>query len=243
MLSLPKVTLLAIDCYKPERTVMAMRFSTRWVKFGAVILLTDTKKHPHINPWEEGVQIHHIEESDRMQEISQGHKTPVDYEMDVLRRPPEFVRTGHVLFMEWDSAVLNPLAWNNEWIKLDFIGAPWQPHNDPGWPPCDGITNAVGNGGFSLKSIRFCELCREATEAFKGDQRMLCSDSWMGRCIRVWMEARGMVYATPEQAMAFSCENRIYSGEFGYHGAWTANMNGWDGAMFNAVKEKARKLC
>ena len=229
MLKIPDVTLFAIDCFSPQRTLDAMLFSTQWVKFGDVILLTDMRKQFHKPSW---VRIIHHEESTRKVPRPQAPyhpPLPIDYELAVMREPSKYVQTSHLIHMEWDSAVLNRAAWDNDWLKYDFIGAPWHPHHEPGWPPCDGETNNVGNGGFSLKSLKFVTLTAEATVLFKDDPGICSSDMWPCRTIRPWLEQHGVTFAPETVAEKFSCENRIYSGQFGYHGRWTAAMNNWGG--------------
>lgn len=134
--------------------------------------------------------------------------------------------------MEWDSAVLNPPAWNPKWLEYDFIAPPWPAHNDPGWPVCDGETNNVGSFGFCLGSRAFWFACNEAYYWFRqGDQtqvyQTLSSDRFICRTARPRLEAAGIKFAPGDEAMRFGCENRIFSGEFGFHGKGTAALNGW----------------
>jgi hypothetical protein len=161
---------------------------------------------------------------------------PVDYEMDNLLRPAEYCDLGYVLYCEWDAGVLNPLGWDPEFLKYDFIGAPWVRHNDPGWPACDGETNNVGNFGFSLRSKRFCDAIAEAVSRNKGDPTMVSSDRWACRTMRPWLEKKGVKFAPWPVAMRFSCENVVYSGQFGFHGRQTAEMNGWGGKWLGGIR-------
>lgn len=241
MLQLPQITLLAIDCINPGRTLQAMKFSTRFVRFGRTVLLTDTGKHRKIEPQSShfpGLEIAHIVESDVKKAPFPGHSPlPVDYEMDSLTKPIEYIRGSHVLFMEWDSAVLNPLAWRRDWLDWDLTAAPWPEHTDPGWPPCTEV-NCMGNGGFSLRSRKFCELTARSTKEFKGDPQMLSSDRWFGRSIRPWMESNGVKYAPWQDGMRFSCENLPYASSFGFHGKMTAAINNWGGTFLGSIRPK-----
>lgn len=162
-----------------------------------------------------------------------------DYETALLTEPIKHIGTSsHVLYMEWDSGILNPSAWDNGWLEYDFIGAPWPPHSDPGWPPCDGETNAVGNTGFSLQSRKFMEAVRIALSVFKDDSRRFSCDRWACRTIRPWLEKEhGIKFAPVSVAERFSCEDRVYSGSFGFHGKSTVKINNW-GAWFDAIKDR-----
>ena len=242
MLELPNITLFAIDCYHPEKTLRAIRHTLNLVKFGEVILITD-KQRRLANIEAEGipkcVQIIHHEQSD--EKVSPAGipnlLLPKDYERDVLRLPAEYLRTKHLLHLEWDSAVLNPLAWTDDFLEYDYIGAPWPDHDDPGWPACNS-TNNVGNGGFALKSAKFCKLIRRATDEFAGDPGMISSDRWQCRTMRPWLEKHGVKFAPEVVASMFSCEGRIYSSQFGFHGGVTAKMNNWSGEFFDPIKDK-----
>ena len=237
MLKLPQVTLMGIDVVTPERTAMSLKQSMRWVDFGRVVLLSNLGMNRGLEGLHHGeVEMKHITQGNTMAKPMPWHKAlPVDYEMDNLLRPAEYCDRGYVLFCEWDAGVLNPLAWNPEFLKYDFIGAPWVRHNDPGWPACD-ETNNVGNFGFSLRSKRFCETIAQAVANHKGDPAMLSSDRWACRTMRPYLESRGVKFAPWEVAMRFSCENAIYSGQFGFHGRLTAEMNGWGGKWLGTIR-------
>jgi len=244
MLSLPQVTLLSIDTVSPEKTLRALEFSTRWVRFAEVVLLTDTTKHsiPATIGYKVPVRVVHHTETDRMTprlEAPWHPPLPYDYETAVMCEPSQHVKTPHFILQEWDSAVLNPEAWNPEWLRYDFIGAPWPPHHEPGYPECDGVTNAVGNGGFSLRSIKFARATRRAVELFREDwEKHPSSDMWPARTCRKWLESQGVRFAPPEVAARFSCENRVYCGQWGMHGRWTCEMNNWGGPFFGSIRPK-----
>lgn len=232
MLSLPNITLLSIDCARPFSALVALRETLLWVQPRETLLLTDVRRHPGIakQAARHGVRVIQHTQTDRI------HNFPgitrnffIDYELALIREPANYIgESSHVLFMEWDSGVLNPWAWQKSWLRYDYIGAPWPNHHDPGWPPCT-PDNAVGNSGFSLRSAKFCSLIAEAERTHQQDLSRYSSDRWMCRTMRPWLESRGIKFAPPATAAAFSCENRIYAGEFGFHGRATATMNGWLG--------------
>lgn len=151
-----------------------------------------------------------------------------EYERQIICDLPKWFTTDFCLFQEWDSAIMNPAAWNNDWMQFDFIGAPW-PYDftEIGYPPCI-QENCVGNGGFSLRSRRFC-LNTAALFANNGQpiEALRLSDAWISRTIRPQLEQAEMKFAPEEAAMQFSCENRFYNGQFGMHGKNTIAMNGW----------------
>jgi hypothetical protein len=67
-----------------------------------------------------------------------------DYNAFVVCDLGEYFSTSHCLLIQEDGYVLDYQAWSDEFLEYDYIGAPW-------------YDNVVGNGGFSLRSKRFCE--------------------------------------------------------------------------------------
>lgn len=231
MLSLPNVTLLSIDTIDPLRTIKAMRYSLLQAKFAdAVLVTTASKFNPSMLKTIGGQgRIDQIE----VQFVEPGPRS--DYERQIICDLPKWFETDYCLFQEWDSAIVNPSAWNPKWIDrmepnggYDFIGAPW-PYNfsEIGYLPCT-KDNCVGNGGFSLRSRKFAEATNEVFIRYRPSLVGLLSDSWISRTARHRLESYGHRFAPEDEALKFSCENRFYNGQFGIHGKNTIAMNGWD---------------
>jgi glycosyltransferase involved in cell wall biosynthesis len=118
----------------------------------------------------------------------------------------------HVLTIHPDGYIQNPSAWRDEWLEWDYIGAPWHFYTD----------NSInGNGGFSLRSKRFIELCSKLElNSYHPEDDVLC------RQLRPWFEKEyGIKFAPYEVANRFSIEayavpapGNKYSGQFGFHG-------------------------
>jgi len=225
MLKLPNVTLLAIDVVNPGKTLEALMYTLRYVEFDEVVLATDLDRHQTL-PRGYPIRFHPIKQGDATEQGSIRSYFK-DYERHQLTLPKEIVKTDFVLCQEWDSAVLNPLAWDNAWFTVDYIGAYWPPYYDPGWPPTVAGFN-VGNGGFSLRSKRFCDAVYAASQHWPDDPGMMSHDCWMCRTMRPWLETNGIRFASEEQALRFSCEDAIYTGQFGFHGKMTVKINGWN---------------
>jgi hypothetical protein len=234
MIELRDVTLIGVDCKNVDKTIMSLCYSKKWVKFGDVILVTDVNSlsefHTSIESLNRiGIRVIHHVSGDR-----------ADHEYSVMEHLPEWFTTEHCLFSEWDGFVANPWAWIGEFLRYDYIGAPWpvgareelwwvsherpiQPANAA--PECEQWTS-VGNGGFSLRSHRFCQ--EVAKRVDRRNNHQICSDAWMVRTLRPVWNKIGITFAPPSLAAVFSCEDRIYSGQFGVHGDATLKLNGWD---------------
>lgn len=224
MLKLKNVTLLAIDAINPGKTLRALLYSTRFVEFADVILVTDTLRHQTLSNQFGFRLLHTVQSNDKIEGPDRAYFR--DYEHQMLTVPAEVVKTDFVLIQEWDAAVLNPSAWDPGWLSVDYIGACWFPYYLPGWPPMVEGAN-VGNGGFSLRSRHFCDLVRKAATEWADDPSKMAHDCWMCRTMRPWLETNGICFASTEQALRFSCEDSVYTGQFGFHGKETVKLNGW----------------
>jgi hypothetical protein len=118
------------------------------------------------------------------------------------------VETSHALVVQWDGYVLNPEAWTGEFLRCDYIGAPWP------WAP-EG--SRVGNGGFSLRSRRLLDALADPHVVLEGNE-----DETIGVRRRAWLEAHhGIRYADEALANRFSFEVGYPVGRpFGFHGLY-----------------------
>lgn len=192
-LALPQITLCAVTSVNVSATLKALHACLEQIEFAECKLLTDANikpGHPEISV----VPIRRIDSSR-------------DYSRFMLAELVEYVQSSHCLVVQWDGHVLNAQHWRPDFLDYDYIGASW-PHFDDG---CD-----VGNGGFSLRSRRLMEICRDP--AFVGCHP---EDLSIGRTNRAWLESEGIRFAPREVADAFSAERAgsIRAG-FGYHGVF-----------------------
>lgn len=226
MLDLPSVTLLSIDTIDPLRTIKAMRYSLLQARFADAVLVTTPSKF-NIG------MVKTIGGKGRIDQITVHFVEPgprSDYERQIICDLPRWFQTPFCLFQEWDSAIINPSAWDSIWFSYDFIGAPWPYNfNEIGNPPCT-EENCVGNGGFSLRSLKFAKSTGEVFRKLNPSLNGLLSDSWISRSAAPYLDRMGLWFAEEDQALKFSCENRFYNGQFGIHGKNTIAMNGfkWD---------------
>lgn len=130
----------------------------------------------------------------------------------------EAVETDFSLFVSWDAYIINPQAWGDEWLQLDYIGAPWPIDHDlvRDNPDC-----RVGNSAFCLRSRKFMDLSNEFAAEFQEND---VSDVWACIKMRKRFESAGIKYATVQQAADFSWELPIPEfpngrpDAFGFHG-------------------------
>lgn len=187
------VTLVAVTSVALEATVEALRASMRQASFGAVLLLSDQRPQ-HLDPAIRWCRIERL-------------NSRADYSRFMLRELVDHIQTHHALCVQWDGFVLNGASWDPQFLDYDYIGAVW--------PQFDDVHN-VGNGGFSLRSRRLFEACRELP--FDGREP---EDVVIGRKFRSQLEDQGIRFAPESVAKRFAYERTTRTGtEFGFHGAF-----------------------
>ena len=187
MITLNNITLICIDD-NTFRGINSINKSIKQVNFGAVKLLTGNYK---------GCQQQNICISNL--DAPLGSKE--NYSKFVLRELNNYVDTPFVLITQWDGFVINGDGWKDEFFDYDYIGARWV------WD------NVVGNGGFSLRSKKFLEVCSTFSfELTHPEDHQIC------RIYKEDLEKLGLKFATSEVAHKFAVENETYTNQFGYHG-------------------------
>ena len=129
----------------------------------------------------------------------------------------EHFETEFALCVDSHGFIVNPEAWTDEFLKYDFIGAPiWN--------------GEVGNGGFSLRSKRFCDATATLDISVRDEAllkaRYIREKDYHNEdfilCIekRAQLEAMGLTFAPVELADKFSWSKeggRVYQKPFGVH--------------------------
>ncbi len=192
-LHLPQVTLCAVSSVNVLATIRALETSLAQVDVAAALLLTDspvTPEHPGITV----VPIAPVTSSRAYSDF-------------ILTQLVDHVATSHCLVIQWDGHVLDASRWHPDFLAYDYIGASW-PQFDDG--------HDVGNGGFSLRSRRLMQLCRDP--AFHPSHP---EDVAIARINRNWLEGQDMRFAPRVLADRFAVERAgDVEASFGYHGVW-----------------------
>src|SRR6201996_5804107 len=189
-LELPEVTLMSASSIKLPETIKALTISQTSINFGRVVLFTS-----------ENIASNDLFEVVRIPEM----RSTLDYSRFMLQDLHRHIETSHVLVVQWDGFVLNPAAWENEFLKYDYIGSPWPKGfkvSDPWDNPSDGPYR-VGNGGFSLRSKRLHEeVSRLGAEG--RFTRINPEDMVIGIDQAEALKERGLKFAPVEVAARFS---------------------------------------
>lgn len=214
-LQLPNVTLVGIDCVDVERLIRAVDISCESIDFGQIKILSSL---PSSDP--RVLSIPHIASIE-------------EYSLFCIRDLHKYVDTDYVLVVQYDGFVLNPASWTDEFLKYDYIGAPWLIEREYWFtkfavPLSMKGSLVTGNGGFSLRSKRFVEASNELYQlgkipTYHPEDVALCV--WLKQS----MEKRGLSYAPTDMSSRFSFEGSRdpYSNQFGFHGFKATNLDVW----------------
>jgi hypothetical protein len=197
MIDLSNVTLLSINTHAPEMSVRALQYSSKEIKFKNKKILSN--RIPGNLPDDiEFIQIPEFHGRDQYSDF-------------VMNNLGDYVDGEFAMMIHDDGFVINPHLWTSDFLKYDYIGAPW-----PG--PIEQTEGRVGNGGFCIRSKKLIEFCK-TVKAEPGH------DDWtIGVVQNEYLKEQGFTFAPVQIAMKFSLESVISECEFdltqtfGFHG-------------------------
>lgn len=211
-IKLTETSLICIDCVDVHRAAKAILKTTNMFEFKEVLFFTDK---PASIQGVRTIPIHSI-------------TSLTEYSRFMIEKVVDFCTGNWMMTIQWDGFPINIDAYSSTFFNYDYIGSPWVRHimyDIPGYPKVD-ATNIVGNGGFSIRSNmlmrRVQEISRESNFLDIGQ----AEDCYISRTIRDQLD-RKFEFAPVPLALGFSFENLPYSGQFGFHGKRTMEMNGW----------------
>lgn len=200
-IQLPDVTLIAVSSIKIPETILALQKSYKGIDFGAVKLIS------HECPKELPEEIQ-FEECPLLDDI-------IKYNRYIFKELYTHIYTSHCLLTQYDSWVLNPELWNNDWLQYDYCGAPWR------WMPNSYICRdtgehiRVGNGGMSLRSKKLIGLPKKYNIPLIHENFYFNEDGNIAVYNRVRFLELGIKYAPIEVAARFSYENPVLENNMG----------------------------
>ena len=218
MINLPNVTLVSVSCVRVHKAVRALRKCMNGLKFKEAILVTDEK----LDLSKYGIKVVQVEKLDYK-----------GYNQFVLYRLKDVVKTDYALLVQDDGYVLRPEKWTDEFLKYDYIGAPWP--KDLHFTK-EGVNVRVGNGGFSFRSRKLMEApTRLGLEFTDNGVGYFNEDGNLCVYHRKTLEDNGVKFAPVSVASMFSREVTCpdsYDKPFGFH----ARRDGLPGLMIHVEK-------
>jgi hypothetical protein len=207
LLDLSAVTLLCVETRDPKLAHFALQKCMEQAHFSKAILLTDLSKlhNPEGNQADEQEADQGIE---RINGIEYVQAPPIkitkDYSNFLLTGLRQYIASSHVLIIQWDSFIIHPELWTDDFLKYDYIGAIW-PHH-PKTP--------VGNGGFSLRSSKLLDaLASPDIPKRHPEDFCICIDNQ--ERLKKDFDIR---FAPSEVAEQFAVERSAWHPAFGFHG-------------------------
>jgi len=206
-IDLEDVTLVTVTGVRVDAAQQALQRSMAGLRFRRVLLIS---AEPASEP------------DPRIERIAIPPMTLTGYSHFMLHELHRHIDTGHVLVVQADGYVINPMRWQPSWLGYDYIGAPW-----PSVALLDGrlveMPNRVGNGGFSLRSRRLMQFVAAEDSSrvgpvFASEDLFICYVTYQK------LVAAGMRFAAPEVAARFSIETpgatfgQTVRTSFGFHG-------------------------
>ena len=214
MLKLDNVTLVSVTSVRVDRTIRALKYSSKDIEFTDVILLTD------IEVYEPGVKVVNIPKLDY-----------IAYSHFIVYELHKHINTDYALIIQDDGFVTDASKWDNEFLKYDYIGAPFKlpPANDTiSYRNPFGELMRVGNGGFSLRSKKLLSLPSELNLEWKAYFNHYNEDGFFAVHNRHILEENGCVFAPLDVAARFSIEHNVPESveeTFGFHGKKNKHYN------------------
>lgn len=194
-LHLPDVTLVCVDTRLPALALEAITRCRDHVLFGDAVHFTDPAHLSAAPTARLGLRV-----------VPATIDTAAAYSQFMLRGLLPHVHTSHALVVQWDGWLLDATRWEQDFLRWDYIGAPWH-----GEPP----ERAVGNGGFSLRSRRLLQALQEGSFAFRHPEDIcLCHDH------RTRLERDHAIRFAPLDVAARFSYERVAppAPTFGFHG-------------------------
>jgi len=226
MLNLPNVTLIAVGSTKVDDSVRALIHSKKHINFSAVKIVTH--ELPENLP------------SDIIYEQCPKLKSIDEYSQYIIYNLYEHVDTEFCLLIQHDGFVIRSDKWQDEFLKWDYIGAPWNISESAYISPF-GEHIRVGNGGFSLRSKKLLEVPKNINIPFEVNKSDFykhmnanCYNEDGNICVhnRHLFEQAGCKFAPVELAVKFSQENKVPESDgiesFGFHRYIGGKYFSWD---------------
>jgi len=190
-LDLNQITLFCFESREPTLAEWAIERCLSQATFKKVVLVTDLSLVKNPLPEIEYVSAPSI-------------RSVKDYSQWMMTELHQYVSGSHVLVIQWDSFITNASLWSVNFLNYDYIGPVWPHHPD----------NPVGNGGFSLRSLKLLKALQDPeVKVGHPEDYYICAEN------RQFLERKyGIQFAPVEIADQFAVERMPWHPAFGFHG-------------------------
>ena len=206
-INLKDVTLVVVTSVKIQENVKSLVKSMQGIEYGSVKFISHER--PHNLPL-------------NVEYVSCNYLDYTGFSRFTFHELYKYVDTSHCLLVHHDGFVTDPHLWEEEFLKFDYIGAPWV-YLDDVFLTDYGEHVRVGNAGFCLRSRKLLEMPTKLGLDLQHRQGWYNDDG--NYCVyhrKTFLE-NGIKYAPIEVAARFSTECYIKGitneHTFGFHGA------------------------
>jgi predicted O-methyltransferase YrrM len=195
-ITLKDITLFCVDCKNHAKAASALKESIKSINFGKLLFLSD-KKPSNLDPRVKFIEI---------KPINSLH----DYSKFILKELYKYIDTDLCMVVHHDGWIINPQNWKEDFLKYDYIGAPW--------PGKINDNSRVGNGGVSIRSKKLLLYTKDIEYKGGNEDGIICIQH------RKRLESAGLKIAPLDVAKYFSIEIKCndidvsFNDVFAFHG-------------------------
>jgi hypothetical protein len=192
MKHLPNVTLVAVATTDVEATCQALNYSVKSLKFGRVLLISNYDPNPNSRTYE------HIE-IEPFESVGEWGEFIV---FDLYK----YIDTDFIILIHADGFIVNPEKWDDDFLKYDYIGAPWPiPKDSHSFRDYYGNIIRQGNS-VSLRSFKILEIPSKLKLKWEAKEGFFHEDGYLCVVKRHLLIGNGVEFAPLDIACKFSHE-------------------------------------
>ena len=195
MLDLNNITLVALTSVRLEQTIKALQHSSLKINFGDIKLLSNIK--PDNLP--DNITHEYVPKCNNIDE----------WNYHIIYTLPKYIETDYIILIHDNGFIVNPEVWTDEFLKYDYIGAPWPlPKDDFSYRDINGEVIRQGNS-VSLRSKKLLDVANKLDLEWKAFHGFTNEDGFI--CVNYRHEYinEGCVFAPIDISCLFSKETEL----------------------------------
>jgi hypothetical protein len=195
MINLPQVTLVAVSSVRIEQTIKALEYSSKDIEFGSIKLISDIEPSNLSNK----ISFNKIEKINNIDE----------WNYAIIYKLPTYIETDFCILIHDNGFIVNSNSWKDEFLKYDYIGAPWPlPVDNYSYRDINNNLIRVGNS-VSLRSKKLLNVPLKHNLEWKRFHAYSNEDGFICCNYRHKYLEEGCVFADIDLAKYFSHESMI----------------------------------
>jgi len=213
-----------------EKSLRSMLIAMDQVDFKRAALITDSSK-TNMSMFSSVIDRHNIDVYDMKADLNDNLQNDdanrVGFNQLFIDETNKHMTDDFCLNVQHDSTVINSSLWNPEFLRYDYVAAPWPMNIIQASDMVAGriakIPNVVGNGGFSLRTRKYVEESAKLDWLHKNEDLNICVFNYEN------MVSKGIKFAPPYLASEFAVEHPVPEKVFARSLLFTYNSFGFHG--------------